>query len=234
MDRTASSWIGRYISEWMSGWVNKWMDKRVDGQALTALPIVSFQLKMPSGCGPWYGYIIESGMICGMVSSCIMVLRKQKVKATFKTSFPLEMSEQRWEPGCVHLNPFKRREGVCVLRSVFPGDWEPPPLTEFNVLCKDQDGSQLNHERKKPGTPSLTQLHSGGVDSFYIICLMSVETQSSHWDFIYMCVYIQTLSGFQVPDPEMDSTACWPHGDVSQSSTGGSGCLVQDKAPVWM
>lgn len=128
-------------------------------------------------------------MICGMVSSCIMVLRKQKVKATFKTSFPLEMSEQGWEPGCVHLNPFKRREGVCVLRSVFPGDWEPPPLTEFNVLCKDQDGSQLNHERKKPGTPSLTQLHSGGIDSFYIICLMSAETQSSHWDFIYICVY---------------------------------------------
>lgn len=41
------------------------------------------------------------------------------------------------------------------------------------------------HDRKKPETASLTQLHSGRLDRLYAVYLPHIaEAQSPHWDFI--------------------------------------------------
>lgn len=126
-------------------------------------------------------------MICGMVSSCIFWENwksRQLLKLTQVSLRDVRTGLGAWV--CTFKSfQEKRKVGVCP-EICLPGDWEPSPLTEFNIMCMDQDGSQLNHDRKKTGTPSLTQLHSGGLDSLYTICLMSAEIQSPHWDFIYI------------------------------------------------
>lgn len=78
----------------------------------------------------------------------------------------------------------ERREGISIVRFVFLGDWEPPPLTRIQYDLQEPKWLPTSHCRRKSGTSSLIQLHSGGLERPHAICLLPAETHSPHWDFM--------------------------------------------------